>query len=179
MRMRWDRSGRRKLGWTAGAVAIALVGHAILMTGGGHPTEAAHAVPASMVAAPHRSTAHRAATAPDAARSPHAGHDAPRASHAIHGVAGSPAAVDPATAVEPVPTGGDPTGDETAGCGGMLVLARPKAAQSSGSGAPPSLAGPVAVAPPASRDVGAVAADTPRPTAPPRTRRALLQIYRI
>lgn len=151
--MYWVRSGRRKVGGTAAvAVAIALVGHALLMAGGGHPAAAAHA-----------------------------GHDAPPASQARHGPARTLASstVHSKAGVEPHPTGGDPAGDRTDGCGGLLALAwpQPQPTPSAGSApvVPPAAVDPVVLAVAESR----VVASRLDPTDPPGTRRALLQIYRI
>ena len=187
--MRLVRSRRRKVGWSAAvAVAIAVVGHAFLMAGGGHPAEAAHAVPAPVAAAPHESTAHHATTAPDVAlRSAHASHEAPLASHTMHGPTRPPVAsfMEDETTVEPHPTGGDPAGGDPAGdrtdaCGGIFVLAWPQSPAmppiSGAASAPPSLTADLVISFDVEPHIGASRLE---PTAPSGNRRALLQVYRL
>lgn len=170
MRMRCLGPGRRKFNWVVVAVAIALVGHAILMAGGAHAVDAAHAVPASTVTASHGSAAHHAATAPDAMP----------ALHATHGRAQSSTepTADAGTTAEPHPMGLDPSGDRTDGCGGLLALAWPQAlsAPSSGSTLVVPTTVDLSVLPVAE---GRVVASRLDPTDPPGSRRALLQVYRL
>lgn len=177
VRMRSVRFGRRKMGWmTAVAVALAVIGHAVLMAGGGHPTAAAaHPVPASGIVASPASTSHHAASAPAT----------PRASHAMHGDARSSAVaevvsnLDAATASEHSPAGDEPAGDRSAGCNGLLALAWPQPQPAPSASSAPLLSSPtvdLAVLP---ETTYRVSADRLDPTAPPGTRRALLQIYRL
>ena len=174
-RMRWDRSGRRKLGWTAVAVAIALVGHALLMAGGGHPA-AAHRNGADLVVAPAAS-AHLAAASSVA-------HDAPSRPRSPHHAAGRPPAAptvaETEAATDPSASEDAPAGDPAVDCGGIFVLAWPQSPAmppiSGAASAPPSLTADLVVSFDVEPHSGASWLD---PTAPSGNRRALLQVYRL
>ncbi len=164
--MRWFQARHQKTGRIAAiAVALALVGHALLMAGGGHPISAAtHST--------HASAAHSSATPTSTLRTSH------HAAHAhARSIAGS--AIDTGSVARAPPAGDVPTGDRTAWCGDVLTLAwpQPPPTRDLGSGH---------VLPPLTLDMGLLAPSERRavscrlgPTAPPGTVRALLQIYRL
>ena len=172
-RMGVTRSGRRKPRWMAAvAVAVALVGHALLMAGGGHPlVAAARDLPIPVTAPVHRSASHAPAIAPDVRHTP----------RAMHGGARSPIAVVRAdeTVVEQAPASNHPPGYRTVVCSELFALAwpQPQPCRPTHAGpAPAPLTVDVIVRPAAER--GAIM-NRLDPTMPSSARRALLQIYRI
>ena len=164
--MRWARSRRWIIGWAAVAVALALVGHALLMAGGGHPVSAA---------ASHTLDGRAAADNP---RIAHTSHRAARhvADPALPPpVRAGSAPLDVRVPAASHPEGGGPAEDRSGGCGGLLALARPQPLSGSTHILPP-LAVALVVLPTAARRA---VADRLEPAAPPGTLRALLQVYRI